>query len=126
MQTSDHGWARPWATARPFAKPTPRTGAWYPIVGEADDNRVVLEIRGKRVAVLRRLLEIRPDRPTWFSAVVRARGTEHPAAGTPQDLGRVYAVCPACGTRVRVSQDQIGALCPDCGHRGEIAWWDSG
>ncbi len=120
------GWARPWPTARPFSRPTPRAGAWYPVVGEADDARVVLEIKGKRVAVLKKLLEIRPDRPTLFTVVVRPREEQHPAKGTDADRGPVYAVCPVCGERVSVLREQLGAICPDCGHSGDIAWWETG
>jgi len=42
-------WARAWATARPFATPMPRRGAWYPVVGETSGDRIVLEISGRKV-----------------------------------------------------------------------------
>ncbi len=121
------GWARVWATARPFARPVPRAGAWYPVVGEASGERAVLEVRGKRVAILKSLLEIRPDRPEVFTVVVRPReAAATPLATGGSEIGRVYAVCPACTQRTRVLEDQAMATCAKCGHRGEIAWWETG
>ncbi len=125
--TTSKGWARVWAAARPFARPTPRAGAWYPVVGETSGERAVLEVRGKRVAVEKKYLEIRPDRPQVFTIVARSRET---AAMLLQTRGagieRVYAVCPACTDRVHVLQNQEMATCHKCGHRGEVAWWETG
>jgi len=121
------GWARIWATARPFARPMPRAGAWYPVVGEASGQRAVLEVRGKRVAILRELLEVRPHRPDLFTVVVRSRdaaAAAPPTRGSP--IQRIYAVCPACTQRVRVLEHQEMARCAKCGHRAEIAWWETG
>ncbi len=125
--TSAVGWARLWASARPFARPTPRAGAWYPVVGDASGERAVLQVRGKRVAVQKKFLEIRPDRPTVVTVVVRSRDTTETAVqdrGAPLD--RVYAVCPACAERVRVVREQERATCPKCEHHGEVAWWETG
>lgn len=121
------GWARVWATAHPFARPLPRAGAWYPVVGGASGERAVLEVRGKRVAILRTLLEIRPERPNVFTVVVRSRESTAamPAAGRSK-IGGIYAVCPACTERQRVVEDQVMATCPQCGHRAEVAWWETG
>ena len=121
------GWARVWATAKPFARPAPRAGAWYPVVGEASGDRAVLEVRGRRVAVLRKYLEIRPDRPDAFTVVVRSRQTQ---AAVLKERGaqieRVYAVCPACAHRVRVLENQPMVTCSRCHHRSEVAWWETG
>ena len=130
MSTDDtstpQGWARPWAVARPFARPMPRAGAWYPVVGETSGDRAVLEIRGKKVAIQKRLLEIRPDRPKAFTVVVRSRSTVESVTATGVRMEQIYAVCPACTERVRVHQDQPMATCPECQHRGEVAWWETG
>ncbi len=115
-------WARVWPTAHPFAHPTPRAGAWYPILGEASGERLVLEIRGKRVAIQKRLLEIRDERPKVFTVIVRTR--EAAADGAP--ISRIYAVCPVCTQRVQVLDEQPQAACPQCGHEAEIAWWETG
>jgi hypothetical protein len=121
------GWARIWATAHPFARPVPRAGAWYPVVGEASGERAVLEVRGKRVAILKSLLEIRPNRPEVFTVVVRSREAATMLAATgSSEIQRVYAVCPACTQRVPIFENQATATCAKCGHRAEIAWWETG
>ncbi len=101
----------------------PRAGAWYPILGEASGERVVLEIRGKRVAIQRRLLEIRDERPKVFTVIVRTREA---AAAVGAPISRIYAVCPVCTQRVEVLDEQAQAVCPQCGHHAEIAWWETG
>ncbi len=121
------GWARLYAVARPFARPMPRSGAWYPVVGDASGERAVLQVRGKRVAVQKKFLEIRSDRPKVFTVVVRSRdAAEGELQGGGASLGRVYAVCPACTERMRIVQRQESAQCPRCHHRGEVAWWETG
>lgn len=124
--TTATGWARPWAIARPFSKPTPRAGAWYPILGNADDHRVVLEIRGRRVAVLKRLLEIRDDLPKVFTVVYRSRAEPNPAEGSVDDLGQKYAVCPSCSSRLPLFHEPARLMCGTCGHSGEVAYWETG
>jgi Zn finger protein HypA/HybF involved in hydrogenase expression len=104
----------------------PRAGAWYPVVGEAGDERFVLQIRGKRVAIHKKLLELRPERPRTFTVVVRTRDTAATAAALRGEIDRTYAVCPACTNRVRILPDQSAASCPECSHRGEVAWWETG
>lgn len=121
------GWARLWSAARPFARPTPRAGAWYAVVGDASDDRAVLQVKDKRVAVHRKFLEIRPDRPQVFTVVVRSRNTAYDVlAVRGMKIDRIYAVCPACTGRVHVLQDQEMAMCTKCGHRAEVAWWETG
>jgi hypothetical protein len=120
------GWARLWATARPFARPMPRAGAWYAVVGETTMDRAVLVVRGRRVAVHRQFLEIRPDRPRVFTVVVRTRTTTDSAKNDRGAIGRIYAVCPVCTARVHVVADQPMAVCPTCGNQAEVAWWETG
>jgi hypothetical protein len=121
------GWARLYATAHPFARPAPRAGAWYPVVGEASGQRAVLEVRGRRVAILKRLLEIRPERPKVFTVVVRSRAADASLIGTPgAEIGRIYAVCPACTQRMQIVERQVKATCARCGHHAEVAWWETG
>jgi hypothetical protein len=120
------GWARVWAAARPFARPMPRAGAWYPVVGEASGERAVLEVGGRRVAVQKTLLEIRTDRPQAFTVVVLSRESEARLHSTGREVGRVYAVCPACAARVRVVERQAMATCRKCGHYAKVAWWETG
>jgi len=123
LSSAPIGWARVWSAAHPFARPAPRAGAWYPVLGAASGERVVLEIGGKHVAIQKRLLEIRDERPKVFTVIVRSLDAPV-VAGAP--ISRVYAVCPACGQRVHVLDKQTQALCPHCGHQAEVAWWETG
>jgi len=117
------GWARPWASAHPFARPMPRTGAWYPVVGEAGNERAVLEIHGKRVAIQKRLLEIRPERPRAFTGVIRSRTTVQSVPVLREgQVDSVYAVCPLCSQRIAVSRNAPVVTCTACGHRDQILW----
>ena len=119
-------WARKWPTARPFAKPAPRAGAWYPVVGETSNDRAVLEIGGKRVAIARKYLEIRDKRPETFTAVTRTRDSISVLKRRGMEMPRTYAVCPRCMHRVDAFPGQSQAHCRRCGHGGEIAWWETG
>lgn len=119
-------WARSWAIAKPFTRPMLRAGAWYAVVAENGETRVVLQIGERRVAVPKRLLEIRGARPSRFTVVSRTSDEPNPARGTPADLGRTYAVCPACANRVALYGAPPMATCPACEHRGEVAWWETG
>ena len=101
-----------------------RHGAWYQVVGEVDKRLVVL-VKERRVAVPRHLLELRDRRPVRFTVVYRPRGAE-PAYGTPGNLGRVYAVCPACSSRQAVAGEPQELGCLRCKHHGEVAWWETG
>lgn len=120
------GWARLWATARPYARPMPRAGAWYAVVGEASGERVVIDVRGKRVAVAKRFLEVREQRPKTFTVVWHSRES---VARLKETLGpevpRIYAVCPSCAQRVRVFEGQPMAQC-ECGHHAAVAWDETG
>jgi hypothetical protein len=120
------GWARLYPTARPFTIPRLRQGVWYPVVDPALGERVVVQVKDRRVAVPRKALEIRDKRPTRFTVVVLAKNVPNPAEGTARFLGRKYAVCPICGVRVRLGGEPEQVQCPDCGHRGEVAYWETG
>lgn len=121
-----YGWARLYPTARIATNPRLRQGVWYPIVDPDQEERVVVEVLGRRVAVPKRLVEVRPKQPTRFTVVYLARNQPNPAQGTSRYLGRKYAVCPVCGSRVRLGGEPERLLCPKCGHEGEVAWWETG
>lgn len=121
------GWARVWAAAKPFARPMPRAGAWYPVLGETSGNRVVLQVRGKRVAVQKNLVEIRNDQPQAFTVVSHSRAqTAELREAHGADVERVYAVCPVCAARVKVLEAQPMATCEKCDHLAKVAWWEAG
>jgi len=87
---------------------------------------VVVQVKDRRVAVPKRLLEIRAKQPTRFTVVYLARNQPNPAEGTARYLGRKYAVCPVCGVRVRLGGEPERLQCAECGHTGEVAWWETG
>jgi len=96
------------------------------MLGETSGERAVIEIHGRKVAIAKRFLEVRPDRPNSFTAVIRGQDEPNPARGTPADLGQTYAVCPCCGGRNSVSGRAPMLTCTTCRHRGEVAWWEAG
>ncbi len=114
-------WARLFPAARPFLRPMPRAGAWYPVVRELGE-RLVVDVAGRRVAVAGNLLELRDTRPVRFTVVRRPLD----AAPTEDDLGRVYSVCPMCYARAPLFGEPVLWVCGECGHRGELAWWETG
>ncbi len=120
------GWARLYPTARPFTNPRLRQGVWYRVVNPDLGERVVVQVKDRRVAVPKRSLEIRDQRPTRFTVVYLARNEPNPAEGTARFLGRKYAVCPVCAVRVRLAGEPEQVQCAECGHRGEVAWWETG
>ena len=114
-------WARLFPAARPFLRPMPRAGGWYPVVRELGE-RFVVDVAGRRVAVAGNLLELRDTRPVRFTVVRRPVD----APPTDDDLGRVYSVCPRCNARAPLFGEPVLRVCDQCGHRGELAWWESG
>lgn len=123
------GWARVWFAAKrdEEADPRLRNGAWYPVLSQGD-QRAVLDVSGHRVAVSQDMIEVRPKRPDRFTVVYRTYDDPNPARGTRADLGRRYAVCPFCASRVLLRGHVIPAVttCHKCGHQGIVAWWETG
>lgn len=125
MREKAAGWARLYPTAKPFTRPMLRHGAWYPVVTNLE-KRVVLEVKGRRVAVARHLLEVRERRPTRFTVVYRPKDWSNPVYGKASNVGRIYAVCPASGCRIPLFGEPDHLICSQCGHAGEVAWWETG
>lgn len=132
MHTMDQtlGWARMWFAAKrddDDSEAPLRHGAWYPVLSTGD-TRVVLDVRGQRVVVPQDLIELRPKRPDRFTVVYRTHDDPNPARGTRADLGKRYAVCPLCASRVLLRGHVIPAVatCQKCGHQGIVAWWETG
>ncbi len=132
------GWARVWTAAKREDADTLRQGAWYPVVS-GGATRVVLDVSGRRVAVPQEAVEVRRRRPDRFTVVYRTRNDPNPAQGTRADVGRVFAVCPMCASRIRLpKRPQLGTsgtwdvssaertTCPRCAHQGIVAWWETG
>lgn len=102
-----------------------RQGAWYPVVNDGS-NFVMLDVRERYVMVPKHLVEVRHDRPSRFTVVYRGTTDPNPAGGTRTDLGRRYAVCPSCSSRLRLFGEPADIHCFHCGHEGMVAWWETG
>jgi hypothetical protein len=121
------GWARVWvAVKRDPDWGMVRQGAWYPVL-RGGATRLVLDVPGGSLALPKEAVEIRPIQPRRFTAVYRARNEPNPVQGTSADLGRVYAVCPLCASRVKLPPvPPLTIRCPKCRHEEIIAWWETG
>jgi hypothetical protein len=124
--TAHTAWARLWAIAHPRTRPMLRSGAWYPVIGDAGADPLLVKVRYRDVRLSAQLVEVRKDRPGRFTVVSRSRGDPNPAAGMRTDLGSRYAVCPASGHRIRLRGRPARLECPGCGYRGEIGWDETG
>jgi hypothetical protein len=102
-----------------------RQGTWYPVVN-IGSNFVMLDVRERYVMVPKHLVEVRPTRPERFTVVYRANQDPNPVRGSRGDLGRRYAVCPGCSTRLRLFGEPEAIHCFHCGHEGDVAWWETG
>ena len=118
-------WARVWPTVKPSMSRILRQGAWYPVLEDDEDSKVVLDIGGKSSAVPRRLLEIRPGSlmPDFFAVVYRA---PKETADGKKERAETVVVCPKCKQRQQVWSRPERITCAECDHRAEIAWWDTG
>jgi hypothetical protein len=127
MEQQPLGYARIWVAAKRDAGwDKVRQGAWYPVLRTSPD-RVVLDVSGHSLALPHDALEIRDRQPLRFTVVYRLREERSPVKGTSRDVGRVYAVCPMCATRLKLPPvPPITGACSRCGHEEAIAWWETG
>ena len=80
---------RGWARCLDNVADVLRRGAWYPIVDESDDDKVILEVRKKPVRVSRVDVTVRDTPPDHWSVVVRIGGRlDEPLALEALDEGR--------------------------------------
>ncbi|HEX9704390.1 MAG TPA: hypothetical protein VGA20_04030 [Gemmatimonadales bacterium] len=120
---------RGWARCTDGVADVLRRGAWYAILDDADNDQVVLEVRGRPVRFSRADLTIRSIPPETWSIVVRT-GIIRPTlgGGKGQEVITTYAVCPDCAER----QDLPGApakppslTCQRCGRESSVDWSDT-
>ena len=109
-----------WAQAAPGAADLLRRGAWYPIIKEEDDDKVVLEVDLQPVRVSREDLRIRPDRPDTWSVVVRT-GVMRPTLSGVK-LVTTYAVCPDCHARQEFEDRPETLMCARCRRAAKVDW----
>ncbi len=65
------GWARVYPAVRRDHSKNLRRGAWYPVVQNSLSDRVAIRLGPWAIDVPCRLVEVRRDRPKYFSVVTR-------------------------------------------------------
>ncbi len=122
--TTTRAWARVYPAVPPAIARNLRAGVWYAVVKDDLPDRVTLVLGETHVPVPRRILEIRPQRPTFFSVVHRIGYDETAHRKSVTKLGRFYAVCPECRKRFALYGKPERVTCPQCKHQGDVAWWE--
>lgn len=116
------GWARVYPALQRAVSKNLRRGAWYPVVRNELPDRVSIKMGARTVDVPRRLLEVRRERPLYFSVISRVADRTH--VHDPQGLERHYGVCPLCSYRVILRGRPERKRCPRCKHEGDVGWWE--
>lgn len=114
------GWARVYPALQRTISKTLRRGAWYAVVHNDLPDRVFIQMGSRSVAVPRRILEVRRQRPDYFSVVYRSDAD----AGTNSDAAMRHVVCPNCARRLKLWGQPIKYRCPNCTHQGDVGWWE--
>ena len=114
---------RGWARCLDNVADVLRRGAWYPIVDETDDGKVVLEVRKKPVRVSRIDVAVRESPPDQWSIVVRT-GLLRPNLGgrEGEEVTTTYAVCPQCQERQDFSGKPDAMKCLRCKAEAKVDW----
>jgi ribosomal protein S27AE len=99
-----------------------RRGAWYPVVGDADNSLVILDVNKSNRPASRASLEIRDNKPEHWSVVRRDPDQEAAQRASSAKLGPVYAVCPNCRERVVLAGREETYRCPECGAEYPVDW----
>ena len=119
------GWARVYPAIHPAVAKSLRRGAWYEVLKNDQPDRAAIRMGSRIVTVPRRVVEIRPARPAYFSVVNRVEYDREPGRKSQYNLGKLYIVCPACAHRVALRGRPEKTQCPQCRHEGEVGWWEA-
>ena len=100
-----------------------RRGAWYPILEETADGKVVIEVRKRPVRVSRIDVAVRGVPPDRWSVVVRT-GILRPTLGgrEGEDVTTTYAVCPHCQERQDFKGKPDVLKCGRCKRDSKVDW----
>lgn len=114
---------RGWARCLDNVADILRRGAWYPIVDETPDGKVVLEVRKKPVRVSRIDVAVRDTPPDRWSIVVRT-GVLRPTLGgrEGEEVTTTYAVCPHCQERQDFTGKPDSLKCIRCKRDSKVDW----
>ncbi len=99
-----------------------RRGAWYPVVGSAKSDLVLLDVNRTNRPVNSSGLQFAENKPTKWSVVRREPKELAALRASSASLGPVYGVCPHCRARVAIAPDSLEASCPRCKAVSEIDW----
>ena len=114
---------RGWARCLDNVADVLRRGAWYPIVEELDDGKIVVEVCKKPVRISRIDVAVRDTPPDEWSIVVRT-GLLRPTLGgrEGEEITTTYAVCPYCHERQDFSGKPAKLKCLRCKQESKVDW----
>lgn len=98
-----------------------RRGAWYPILEQTVDGKVVVEVRQKPVRLSQVDVRVRELPPDHWSVVVRT-GVLRPTLGGGHDVVTTYAVCPHCHERQDFAGQPESLKCTRCARVAPVDW----
>ncbi|HEY3279026.1 MAG TPA: hypothetical protein VGJ83_00815 [Gemmatimonadales bacterium] len=98
-----------------------RRGAWYPILEETPDGKIVVEVRKKPVRLSLVDVTVRRAPPDSWSVVMRT-GVLRPTLGGGQEVVTTYAVCPSCHERQDFEGKPRALKCTRCGQKADVDW----
>src|SRR3989442_10926619 len=119
--------ARRWARYPDSVADILRRGAWFPIVEETSDGKVVVDVRtGKRVRLSLSAVTVRQHPPDQWSVVTRT-GVLRPTLGGKQgsEVDTTYGVCPHCHERQEFAGKPARLKCSRCGRESAVGWSQS-
>lgn len=115
---------RKWARAKGAGAHGLRRGAWYMVVNDAQENVVLLNVRKTNVPVPRSMLDIIDEQPSKWSVVKWQEAQRGARRASQENLGLLYAVCPACGERGKIEPPNTAQItCAHC-HGTFLLDWD--
>lgn len=106
-----------WARLKGDVKCALRQGAWYRILKLAP-MEVVVDVKGKPVAVPRGQLQLSSEPALYWSVVPSPKQSPR----YPTTWGSRYAVCPNCRDRAPLEGHPTSMRCHRCNGFFEIAW----
>jgi len=114
-----------WARCADNVADVLRRGAWYPVVEEAADGHVVVEVRRERIRLKRADVTVRVEPPDHWSVVVRTGVLRPTLGGKGMEVVTTYAVCPLCHYRQDFAGKPERLRCVRCGATSPVDWTET-